>query len=150
MLALWACNLGKGRLFNTQPRNPVVRIYHTLVPHAALVTVHPPRTAAVPVGPSALAGPLAPVLARRAAPAGAVPAVAARPGTPGGHVALQGGLHDGAVVHAHAGAHGASLEADGVEVVVAAALAVDAARDLGHQRKQQQAHQRQRRDAARR
>ena len=57
--------------------------------------------------------------------------IAARPRTPGRHVPLHGALHDGGVVDAHARADGAALEADGVEIVFAAPLIVDPARDLG-------------------
>lgn len=117
-------------LLDAHPHNAVVRINHALEADASL-------TAEAARGGSG--GACARQIARGAAglaggtAAGFIAAVATGTGArgPGLDIALEGTLHDGRVVDAHAGADGAALEAEGVEVVFAAALAVDAAGDVG-------------------
>lgn len=114
-------------LLNAHAHDGIVRVHHALEADSALVTAQ----AATAGRARRVAAAHAARVALRAA-ARPVAAGAAGTGTraPLDIIALHGALHDGRVVHTHAGADGAPLEAHRVQVVIAAALVINTARNF--------------------
>lgn len=114
-------------LLNAHAHNGVVCVHHALEADPALVTAH---AAAAGRARRVAAAHAARVTLRAAAGPLAAGATGAGTRAPMDIVTLHGALHDWRVVHAHAGAHSAALEAHGIQVVVATALVVNTTGNL--------------------